>query len=162
MKHELKIPHKGKMLLIDGIYNIDFENKTIITFAEIKKDNIFLENDEIPSYIFIEYAAQSSAAYNSHSQNNSNNSNNKIGFILNIKSANCYKDKVKVGETVYIKVKETLRDSNIAYYDGEVYYSNKDNLDKDNLKYNLKDKIMDCSIMVMESSITKSELKIDK
>lgn len=162
MKYELKIPHKGKMLLIDGIENIDFENKTIITFAEIKKDNIFLENDEIPSYIFIEYAAQSSAAYNSHSQNNSHNSNNKIGFILNIKSANCYKDKIKVGETVYIKVKETLRDSNIAYYDGEVYYSNKDNLDKDNLKYNLKDKIMDCSIMVMESSITKSELKIDK
>lgn len=150
MKYQLKIPHKGKMLLIDGIENIDFENKTIITYAKIKNDNIFLENGEIPSYILIEYAAQSSAAYNSHNQNienKANNSNNKIGFMLNIKSANCYRDKVKAGETVYIKVKESLRDSNIAYYDGEVYYLNNDNLDK----------IMDCSIMVMES-----EVKIDK
>lgn len=142
MKYQLKIPHKGKMLLIDGIYNIDFENKTIITFATINKENIFYEADGIPSYIFIEYVAQSCAAYNSYiqSQNKNNKDKEKIGFILNIKSANCYKYKVKAGETIYIKAKETLRDSNIAYYDGEVFYNNQNN-----------DKIMDCSIMVMEN-----------
>lgn len=141
MKYELKIPHKNKMLLIDGIENIDFENKTIITFATIKEENIFYETDGIPSYIFIEYVAQSCAAYNSHIQNGKTK---KIGFILNIKNANCYKEKVKAGETIYIKAKETLRDSNIAYFDGEVYYYN-------------NDKIMDCSIMVMETE--KSENK---
>lgn len=140
MKYELKIPHKGKMLLIEKIENIDFENKTIITFATINKDNIFYETDGIPSYIFIEYVAQSCAAYNSfYKENNRENQNEKIGFILNIKSVNCYKDKVKAGETVFIKAKETLRDSNIAYYDGEVFYLN---------DY----KIMDCSIMVMENN----------
>ena len=140
MKYQLKIPHKGKMLLIDKIENIDFENKTIITFASINKENIFYETDGIPSYIFVEYVAQSCAAYNSYiqSQNKNNNDKEKIGFILNIKSANCYKYKVKAGETIYIKAKETLRDSNIAYYDGEVFYNNQNN-----------DKIMDCSIMVM-------------
>lgn len=144
MKYELKIPHKGKMLLIDKIENIDFENKTIITFATINKENIFYETDGIPSYIFTEYVAQSCAAYNSfykenNLENNRENTNEKIGFILNIKSVNCYKDKVKAGETVFIKAKETLRDSNIAYYDGEVFYLN---------DY----KIMDCSIMVMENN----------
>ena len=138
MKYKLKIPHKGKMLLIDEIENIDFENKTITAFATINEDNIFYETDGIPSYIFIEYVAQTCAAYNSYNQNN--NEKEKIGFILNIKSANCYKDKVKSGETIYIKTKEILRDSNIAYYDGEVFYNNRNN-----------DKIMDCSIMVMES-----------
>lgn len=144
MKYELKIPHKGKMLLIEKIENIDFENKTIITFATINKENIFYEKDGIPSYIFTEYVAQSCATYNSfykenNLENNRENTNEKIGFILNIKSVNCYKDKVKAGETVFIKAKETLRDSNIAYYDGEVFYSN---------DY----KIMDCSIMVMENN----------
>lgn len=140
MKYQLKIPHKGKMLLIDKIENIDFENKTIITFASINKENIFYETDGIPSYIFVEYVAQSCAAYNSYiqNQNKNNNDKEKIGFILNIKSANSYKDKVKAGEKIYIKAKETLRDSNIAYYDGEVFYNNQNN-----------DKIMDCSIMVM-------------
>ena len=140
MKYQLKIPHKGKMLLIDKIENIDFENKTIITFATINKENIFYETDGIPSYIFVEYVAQSCAAYNSYiqNQNKNNNDKEKIGFILNIKSANSYKDKVKAGEKIYIKAKETLRDSNIAYYDGEVFYNNQNN-----------DKIMDCSIMVM-------------
>lgn len=145
MKYELKIPHKNKMLLIDGIENIDFENKTITAFATINKENIFYETDGIPSYIFVEYVAQSCAAYNSYNQDknqnkNQNNDKEKIGFILNIKNANCYKDKIKAGETIYIKAKETLRDSNIAYYDGEVFYNNQN-----------KDKIMDCSIMVMES-----------
>ena len=102
MKYELKIPHKNKMLLIDGIENIDFENKTIITLATIKEENIFYETDGIPSYIFIEYVAQSCAAYNSHIQNGKTK---KIGFILNIKSANCYKEKVKAGEKIYIKAK---------------------------------------------------------
>ena len=139
-KYELKIPHKNKMLLIDGIENIDFENKTIIAFATINEDNIFYEADGIPSYIFIEYVAQTCAAYNSYNQIQNNNEKEKIGFILNIKSANCYKDKVASGETIYIKAKETLRDSNIAYYDGEVFYNNQDN-----------DKITDCSIMVMKS-----------
>lgn len=137
MKYELKIPHKGKMLLIDKIENIDFENKTIIVSATINKENIFYEANGIESYIFVEYAAQSCAAYNSFCQNNHKNHNEKIGFILNIKSVNCYKDKVKSGEIIFIKAKETLRDSNIAYYDGEVFYSN-------------DDKIIDCSIMVME------------
>ena len=139
-KYELKIPHKGKMLLIDEIENIDFENKTITAFATINEDNIFYEADGIPSYIFIEYVAQSCAAYNSYNQIQNNNEKEKIGFILNIKSANCYKDKVASGDTIYIKAKETLRDSNIAYYDGEVFYNNQNN-----------DKIMDCSIMVMKS-----------
>ena len=138
-KYELKIPHKGKMLLIDEIENIDFENKTITAFATINEENIFYETDGIPSYIFIEYIAQTCASYNSYNQNN--NENEKIGFILNIKSANCYKDKIKAGETIYIKAKETLIDSNIAYYDGEVFYNNQN-----------KDKIMDCSIVVMESN----------
>lgn len=138
MKYELKIPHKGKMLLIDKIENIDFENKTIIVSATINKENIFYEANGIPSYIFVEYVAQSCAAYNSFCQESSQeNHNERIGFILNIKSVNCYKDKVKSGEIIFIKAKETLRDSNIAYYDGEVFYQN-------------DDKIIDCSIMVME------------
>ena len=80
----------------------------------------------------------------------------KACFLLNIKKADCYIDKVKAGNKVYIFVKETLKDGNIAYYDGNVIIYNddiksieeyKNIISSDNIK-----KVMDCSVMVMESS----------
>ncbi|WP_245580650.1 hypothetical protein [Brachyspira alvinipulli] len=85
-KYNLNIPHKGKMLLIDGIIDINFDDNEILTFSDIKKDNIFYDNSEIEgidSYIFTEYAAQTSAAYNGALSNNTNDK--RVGFILNIK-----------------------------------------------------------------------------
>ena len=80
----------------------------------------------------------------------------RIGFILNIKKVNCYIDKVKSNNMVYVFVKETLKDGNIAYYDGEViiYNDNISNLEeyKKIIESNDAVKVMDCSIMVMESS----------
>lgn len=154
-KYKLNIPHKGRMLLIDGIVDINFNE--ILTFSNIKKDNVFYdnsENDGIDSYIFTEYAAQTAAAYNGALENSVDDK--RIGFLLNIKKADCYIDKVKAGNKVYIFVKETLKDGNIAYYDGNVIIYNddiksieeyKNIISSDNIK-----KVMDCSVMVMESS----------
>lgn len=160
-KYELNIPHKGKMLLIEGIIDINFDDNEILTFSNIKKDNIFYDNCQNPdnegidSYIFTEYAAQTSAAYNG-ALNNSNDSN-RVGFILNIKKVNCYINKVKSDNKVYIFVKETLKDSNIAYYDGEIIISNDNinSLEEYKKIVNDNNKVMDCSIMVMESSSEK-------
>ena len=154
-KYKLNIPHKGRMLLIDGIVDINFNE--ILTFSNIKKDNVFYdnsENDGIDSYIFTEYAAQTAAAYNGALENSADD--NRIGFLLNIKKADCYIDKVKAGNIVYIFVKETLKDGNIAYYEGNIIIYNddiksieeyKNIISSDNIK-----KVMDCSVMVMESS----------
>ncbi|WP_157153082.1 3-hydroxyacyl-ACP dehydratase [Brachyspira murdochii] len=154
-KYKLNIPHKGRMLLIDGIVDINFDDNEILTFSQIKKDNVFYDNNEgIDSYIFTEYAAQTAAAYNGALENSSDDK--RIGFLLNIKKADCYIDKVKAENKVYIFVKETLKDGNIAYYDGNVIICNddiksieeyKNIISSDNIK-----KVMDCSIMVMESS----------
>lgn len=157
-KYKLNIPHKGKMLLLEGIVDINFDDKEILTFSNIKKDNIFYETSEnndcegIDSYIFTEYAAQTSAAYNGALSNNSDDK--RVGFILNIKKVNCFADKVQAGNKVYIFVKEILKDANIAYYDGEVvvYNSNINSLDEYK-KINDAEKVIDCSIMVMESSV---------
>lgn len=154
-KYKLNIPHKGRMFLIDGIIDINFDDNEILTFSQIKKDNIFYDNNEgIDSYIFTEYAAQTAAAYNGALENSVDDK--RIGFLLNIKKADCYIDKVKAGNIVYIFVKETLKDGSIAYYDGNVIICNddiksieeyKNIISSDNIK-----KVMDCSVMVMESS----------
>lgn len=154
-KYNLNIPHKGKMLLIDGIIDINFDNNEILAFSDIKKDNIFYDNSEIEgidSYIFTEYAAQTSAAYNGALSNNTDDK--RIGFILNIKKADCYINKVKSNNRVYIFVKEILKDNNIAYYDGEVIIYNNEinNLEEYKTISNKAEKVMNCSIMVMESS----------
>ena len=157
-KYILNVPHKGKMLLIEGIIDINFDENEILTFSNIKEDNIFYDHCEnsddegIESYIFTEYVAQTSAAYNG-ALNNSNDSN-RVGFILNIKKVNCYINRVKSDSRVYIFVKEVLKDSNIAYYDGEIIISNDDinSLEEYKKIVNYKNKVMDCSIMVMESS----------
>lgn len=148
-KYKLNIPHSGKMALINGIIDINFDDKEILAFSDIKKDNVFY-NDGIDSYIFTEYAAQASAAYNGALPNN--NDDKRIGFILNIKKVNCYIDKVKSDNRVYIFVKETFNDNKIAYYDGEVIICN-DNINSlEEYKKNDYNRVMDCSIMVMESS----------
>ncbi|AUJ48543.1 3-hydroxyacyl-ACP dehydratase [Brachyspira hyodysenteriae] len=154
-KYKLNIPHKGKMLLIEGISDINFDNKEILSFANIDKDNIFYyvsDNEGIDSYIFTEYAAQTAAAYNGALSNNSDDK--RIGFILNIKKVNCYINKIKSDNRVYIFVKETFNDKKIAYYDGEaiVYNDDINTLDEYKKIINDDNKIMDCSIMVMESS----------
>ena len=153
-KYKLNIPHKGKMLLIDGIADINFDDKEILSFADIKKNNIFYdisENEGVDSYIFTEYVAQTGAAYNGAL---SNDDEKRIGFILNIKKVNCYMHKIKSDNRVYIFMKETFNDKKIAYYDGEVILYNDDinTLDEYKKIINNENKIMDCSIMVMESS----------
>ena len=152
-KYKLNIPHKGRMLLIDGIVDINFNE--ILTFSNIKKDNVFYDNNEgIDSYIFTEYAAQTAAAYNGALENSADD--NRIGFLLNIKKADCYIDKVKAGNIVYIFVKETLKDGNIAYYEGNIIIYNDDIKSIEEYKNIISSdntqKVMDCSIMVMESS----------
>lgn len=152
-KYKLNIPHKGKMLLIDGISDINFDDKEILAFSDIKKDNIFYDisdHEGIDSYIFTEYAAQTAAAYNGALSNNDDDK--RIGFILNIKKVNCYIDKVKYHNRVYIFVKEIFKDESIAYYDGEVIIYNGDINSLNEYKNIVNGKIMDCSIMVMESS----------
>ncbi|KLI21410.1 3-hydroxyacyl-ACP dehydratase [Brachyspira hyodysenteriae] len=154
-KYKLNIPHKRKMLLIDSIAYINFDEKEILSFADINKDNIFYdisENEGIDSYIFTEYVAQTAAAYNGALSNNDDDK--KIGFILNIKKANCYINKIKSDNRVYIFVKETFNDGKIAYYDGEaiVYNADINTLDEYKKIVNDDNKIMDCSIMAMESS----------
>lgn len=152
-KYKLNIPHKGRMLLIEGIIDINFDDNEILSFSNINKDNIFYD-DGVDSYIFTEYAAQTSAAYNGALSDSTDDK--RIGFILNIKKVNCYIDKVKSNNMVYVFVKETLKDGNIAYYDGEViiYNDNISNLEeyKKIIESNDAVKVMDCSIMVMESS----------
>lgn len=151
-RYKLNIPHKRKMLLIDGIIDIDCNNNEIISFSNITNENIFYD-DGIDSYIFIEYVAQTAAAYNGSLINNYDY-NNKVGFILNIKKVNCYIYNIKLNNKVYIFVKETLKDKNIAYYDGQVilYNGNINSLDEYEIIVNNENIIMDCSIMVMESS----------
>ncbi|OEJ13607.1 3-hydroxyacyl-ACP dehydratase [Brachyspira hampsonii] len=154
-KYKLNIPHKGKMLLIDGIADINFDDKEILSFSDIKNNNIFYDISEpegIDSYIFTEYAAQTAAAYNGALSDNDDNK--RIGFILNIKKADCYMQKIKSDNRVYIFVKETFNDKKIAYYDAEAILYNDDinTLDEYKKIANDENKIMDCSIMVMESS----------
>ncbi|EKV56036.1 (3R)-hydroxymyristoyl-ACP dehydratase [Brachyspira hampsonii] len=153
-KYKLNIPHKGKMLLIDGIADINFDDKEILSFSDIKKDNIFYDISEpegIDSYIFTEYAAQTAAAYNGALSDNDDNK--RIGFILNIKKADCYIQKIRSDNRVYIFVKETFNDKKIAYYDAETVLYNDDINTLDEYKKIVNDgnKIMDCFIMVMES-----------
>ena len=83
-KYKLNIPHKGRMLLIEGIIDINFDDNEILSFSNINKDNIFYD-DGVDSYIFTEYAAQTSAAYNGALSDSTDDK--RIGFILNIKKA---------------------------------------------------------------------------
>ncbi len=115
------IPHSGKMVLVDEI--IEFKDKSIKTRVKITKDSMFITDKGIPSYVGIEYMAQSIAAY-AGSLGKKKGDAPKIGFLLgsrNYKSSCAYFEN---GDILNIEVTEQYIDeSGLALFDCEINWA---------------------------------------
>jgi len=73
------LPHAKPMILIDNI--VSFGDDFIQTTVLINKNSVFFDEKGVPSYIALEYMAQSIAAWNGL-QARDMNEPPKIGFLL--------------------------------------------------------------------------------
>jgi len=108
------LPHAHPMILIDNV--VDFRDDFIHTNVTIKEDSPFFENDEVPSYISLEYMAQSVGAWNGLFSRQ-NNMEPKIGFLLGSRQLNLEVSSFKLGDRLDIYGEVKYSDGEMASFD---------------------------------------------
>ncbi len=106
------LPHRNPMLMVDTVLNIN-KDKAETKFL-IKKENIFVYENEFSEAGLIENIAQTCSAIVGQKFFEDENSEVKlIGFITNIKKINVY-HLPKVGEEIITKAKLVSQYENIC------------------------------------------------
>lgn len=78
------IPHKGRMLLLDGVMDFDPEGHGLSSTMTVRRDNLFWrEGEGLPGYVCFELMAQTISAYEYLSASHAG-AKPKLGFILGV------------------------------------------------------------------------------
>ncbi|MCL4100868.1 Predicted 3-hydroxylacyl-ACP dehydratase, HotDog domain [Fibrobacter sp. UWH9] len=113
------VPHKGKMLLLDRVQSYSLEEISISTEIDIRKDCMFYDENlgGVPAWIAFEYMAQSISAL-SGIYGRSKGEKPKVGFIMSVSSFKTDIPVFKTGDTVVVKVRQTIRMDMAVTFDG--------------------------------------------
>ncbi len=112
------IPHSGDMILIDRILNCDAHT---LTAELIVRGDGFICGDAktVPSWIGIEYMAQTIAAYAGTVARQAN-----IGFLLGTRRYNCNVSTFDVGTKLTISAQKIMQDGNLAAFECRILGAN--------------------------------------
>jgi predicted hotdog family 3-hydroxylacyl-ACP dehydratase len=112
------IPHSGEMILIDRILHHDAH--TLTTELVVRGDGFICGDDKtVPSWIGIEYMAQTIAAYGGTVAKQAN-----IGFLLGTRRYNCNVSTFEVGTKLIISAKKIMQDGNLAAFECLIFGEN--------------------------------------
>ena len=104
------LPHSHPMILIERI--LEYGELYIKTMVTISEATPFIYQGKVPSYVSIEYMAQSVAAYSGINQLKSGN-DIQVGFLLGTQKLELYEDSFNVGDLIELNAER-------HYYDGEM------------------------------------------
>jgi len=113
------VPHKGKMFLLNRVQSYSLESVCITTEIDITRDDLFYEEElgGVPAWVAFEYMAQSISAL-SGIYGRSRGEKPKVGFIMSVNSFKADIPVFKVGETVVVTVRQTIRMDMAVTFDG--------------------------------------------
>jgi predicted hotdog family 3-hydroxylacyl-ACP dehydratase len=113
------VPHKGKMFLLNRVQCYSLETISITTEIDITREDLFYEEDlgGVPAWVAFEYMAQSISAL-SGIYGRSRGEKPKVGFIMSVNSFKANVPVFKVGETVVVTVRQTIRMDMAVTFDG--------------------------------------------
>ena len=113
------VPHKGKMFLLNRVQSYSLESVCITTEIDITRDDLFYEDElgGVPAWVAFEYMAQSISAL-SGIYGRSRGEKPKVGFIMSVNSFKANIPVFKVGETVVVTVRQTIRMDMAVTFDG--------------------------------------------
>jgi predicted hotdog family 3-hydroxylacyl-ACP dehydratase len=113
------VPHKGKMFLLNRVQCYSLETISITTEIDITREDLFYEEDlgGVPAWVAFEYMAQSISAL-SGIYGRSRGEKPKVGFIMSVNSFKANLPVFKVGETVVVTVRQTIRMDMAVTFDG--------------------------------------------
>lgn len=103
------VPHSGPMVLIDAV--TEYADTRICAEKTIKRDDMFLEGDQVPAWVAIEYMAQAIGAY-AGIQAKLAGEPVKVGLLLGTRRLESDVTGFKVGEKITINAEEIHREDN--------------------------------------------------
>ncbi len=118
------LPHRGDMLLIDDILEVD--SKHAITASVIKKSCPLMDADGVQALIMVELAAQSAGVCNGLDRIKKQGiDSEKMGWLVGIKRAVFHVEKIPVGSKVITHSKNVHNYDKLREVSAVVYLDEK-------------------------------------
>ena len=114
------LPHDKPMILIDGILEVNFEEKFVKSVVEINKDKIFFDEtiNGVSPLAGIEFMAQTIGCYSYFRRADGEP---KVGFLLGSRSYNCSIEKFENGKTYEVIAREVFGDNELVSFECFIY-----------------------------------------
>ncbi len=111
------LPHSGKMILIDRI--IEFDSDRLVSEVCVDGKGLFGNAHTVPSWLGIEYMAQSIAALDGIIRRSA-----EIplypGYLLGTRRYHCNVTEFIVGTALRIEIKRIMENNGLAVFDSEI------------------------------------------
>lgn len=112
------LPHDGNMVLLDQVLNAE-ENSLSATLT-VRNDGLFDQSGSVPSWVVIEYMAQTIAAF-AGAEALRQNKPVELGFLLGTRRMVTQQASIPVGTKLTVEVDRILQDpSGMAVFDCSV------------------------------------------
>ena len=112
------VKHRRGMLLVDRLVSYDMFG--VIAEVVIKEDTSFLNEDYVPAWVGIEYAAQAVAAW-AGLQAIQDDKEAKIGLLLSCRRYKSTRPRFMLGEVLNVHAREELSDGQMGAYSCSIY-----------------------------------------
>jgi predicted hotdog family 3-hydroxylacyl-ACP dehydratase len=118
MDIEALIPHRGRMKLIDDV--LDINDEAAITTARVSERWPLYHDSFVDPVVLIEVVAQTAAVHISGRRKDGKDAADGRGWIVGIKHADFYWDRIPVDTVLTTTVKSHYHIDNYNVMDGEV------------------------------------------
>lgn len=103
------VPHRGDMCLLDAV--VDHGDNWLSARARLSETNLFLTDGQIPSWVGIEYMAQSVAAFMGI-RSRQKGEPARVGFLVGTRKYQAERPAFPVGSVLELIVQEAMTDEN--------------------------------------------------
>ena len=112
------IKHRRGMLLVDRLVSYDVSG--VVVEVVLKEDAFFLNEDYVPAWVGIEYAAQAVAAW-AGLQAIQGDKEAKIGLLLSCRRYKSTRPRFMLGEVLNVHTREEFSDGQMGAYSCSIY-----------------------------------------
>ncbi|MAF92440.1 MAG: hypothetical protein VX583_01360 [Bdellovibrionota bacterium] len=113
------IPHEAPMIVIDRI--TDMGSDYVECEVEIKEDSFLCNNSQVPSYLGMEFIAQSIAAFSGKIGKDSGEEKPGIGFLIGIRRYQSKTETFKVGDLLKIRAEMVFIEESLGNFKASIF-----------------------------------------
>lgn len=108
------VPHAGIMMLLDRV--LEYEGDRLVAEVVVRGDALFGDGDTVPSWLGIEYMAQSVAALGGMKRRLAGKPIN-LGFLLGTRRYECNVAVFPVGTRLTVNAQQMVQDQGLGVFD---------------------------------------------